>query len=80
LEPAINIRDLSIKCGRCGTYQTLVGFEPGDGFHAYVYECEGGPCDPGATRTIIEVPEALDLFYRRHPDCGGKDPGHPPRT
>ena len=73
MQPTVNIRDLSIKCGRCGTYQTLVGFEPGDGYHAYVYECENGICPPGETRTVLEVPEALDLFHRRHPDCGGGD-------
>ncbi len=73
MENMINIRDLSIRCGRCNAYQTLVGFAPGDGYHVYTYECESGGCDPAATRTLLEVPEVLDLFYQRHPEstCDG---------
>jgi hypothetical protein len=69
----INIRDLSIKCGRCGEYQTLCSWEPGDGFNAYSFECEGGACDPSMSRTVLEVPAVLDLFYEAHPEsaCGG---------
>ena len=73
MDGKINIRDLSVKCGACGTYQTLAAWEPGDGFNAYVYECEDGPCDPSRSRTVVEVPVVLDLFYEAHPEsaCGG---------
>ncbi len=67
----VNIRDLSIRCGHCNTYQTLTGFEPGDGYNIYTYECENDECDPAVTRTLVEVPVVLDVFYQKHPDCGG---------
>ncbi len=69
----INIRDLTLRCGRCKDPQTLVGYEPADGYNIYTYECENDACSPGATRTILEVPAILDLFARRHPesDCEG---------
>ena len=69
----INIRDISIKCGHCGTYQTLSGFEPADGFNIYTYECEDDRCAPATTRTLVEVPVVLDAFYQKHPDCGGPE-------
>lgn len=73
MDGKINIRDLSIRCGRCGVYQTLVAWHPGDGFHAYTYECEDTGCDPEASRTVLEIPEVLDLFHEPHPEsaCGG---------
>lgn len=77
MENMINIRDLSIKCGRCHTYQTLVGFEQGDGFNSYTYECDNETCLPDGTRTIVEVPEVLDLFYQAHPSCGGPESSDP---
>ena len=69
----INIRDLSIRCGSCGEYQTLCAWEPGDGYNAYTFECENGVCDPARSRTLVEVPVVLDLFYEAHPEsaCGG---------
>ena len=68
----INLRDLSIKCGRCGVYQTLIDFEPCDGFHRYTFECdEGSDCAADQTRTLLEIPTVLDQFHRKHPDCGG---------
>lgn len=72
MENMINIRDLSIKCGVCDTYQTLSGWEPADGFNVYTYECENDACRPQATRTLLEVPTVVDLFARRHPEsaCG----------
>lgn len=74
-EPAamIDIRDLSIRCGRCDTYQTLTSWRPADGYNVYTYECENGACDPADTRTLLEVPVVLDLFYQAHPEsvCGG---------
>jgi hypothetical protein len=69
----INIRDMSIRCGACHAYQTLSGFEPADGYNVYTYECENDTCDPAATRTLVEVPAVLDLFYQKHPDCGGPE-------
>lgn len=67
----INLRDLSIKCGRCGEYQTLSDFEPCDGFHRYTYECEETGCNADETRTYLEIPSALDLFHKKPPMCGG---------
>ena len=71
---SINIRDISIKCGRCNAYQTLAKFERRGEWNVYTYECEdGGACDPAATRTLIEVPVALDEFANRDPNWrGGK--------
>ena len=67
----INIRDISIKCGVCGEYQTLCRFERREGWNVYSYECEDGPCRPEATRTVVEVPEDLDAFARRDPEWQG---------
>ena len=68
----INIRNLSIKCGNCDTYQTLSHFRPrGDGRHVYTYECENEVCDPAVTRTYLEVPADLDEFANRDPDWHG---------
>jgi hypothetical protein len=69
----INIRNISIKCGRCDTYQTLAKFERRGEWNVYTYECENGVCDPAMTRTLIEVPVALDEFANRDPNWrGGK--------
>jgi hypothetical protein len=65
---SVNIRDISIKCGRCDSYQTLCGFEPGNERNVYTYECENDICDPSATRTLVEVPKDLDEFARRDPN------------
>ena len=80
----INIRNLSIKCGNCDTYQTLSGFRHDDerGWNVYTYECENDVCDSAVTRTYLEVPVELDAFANRDPDWhGGKvhagaDHGH----
>jgi hypothetical protein len=69
----INIRNISIRCGRCNAYQTLSKFERRGEWNVYSYECENGVCDPAVTRTLIEVPAALDEFANRDPDWhGGK--------
>ena len=70
----INIRNISIKCGRCDRYQTLAKYERRGEWNVYTYECEeGGSCDPATTRTLIEVPHALDEFANRDPNWrGGK--------
>jgi hypothetical protein len=72
-EPAmINIRNLSIKCGHCNTYQTLCHFERRDEeWNVYTYECENDVCDPAVTRTYLEVPAHLDAFARRDPGWRG---------
>ena len=69
----INIRNLSIRCGRCNTYQTLAHFERRGDWNVYSYECDNGTCDPAMTRTYLEVPVALDEFANRDPNWrGGK--------
>lgn len=70
----INIRNLSVKCGRCGQYQVLAAFRQVDEeWNQYVYECEWPPCDddPAASRTLVEVPSDLDEFARRDPGWHG---------
>lgn len=67
----INIRNLSIKCGNCDTYQTLSAYSRREGWNVYVYECENDRCDPAVTRTLVEVPEDLDDFARRDPGWRG---------
>ena len=70
---AVNIGNLSIKCGHCDTYQTLVRFERRDDWNVYIYECENDRCDPEVTRTLLEVPRDLDDYARRDPTWrGGK--------
>lgn len=71
---AVDIRNFSVKCGRCGEYQTIVRFRALDAeWNEYVYECESPPCsgDPSSTRTLLEVPTAFDVFARRDPTWHG---------
>lgn len=69
----INIRNLSIKCGNCDTYQTLAFFSRRDEWNVYTYECENEVCDREVTRTYLEVPADLDEFANRDPNWhGGK--------
>ena len=67
----INIRNLSIKCGNCSTYQTLAGFSRRDEWNVYTFECENDRCDPAVTRTLVEVPRELDEFANRDPEWRG---------
>jgi len=67
----INIRDISIKCGQCGTYQTLMSYSRREEWNVYAYECENDRCDPAVTRTFVEVPRELDGFARRDPEWRG---------
>jgi hypothetical protein len=67
----INIRNISIKCGNCNTYQTLTAFGQREEWNVYTYECENGVCDPAVTRTLVEVPKELDSFARRDPTWRG---------
>ncbi|RMH23072.1 MAG: hypothetical protein D6696_01720 [Acidobacteria bacterium] len=69
----INVRNLSVKCGHCNTYQTLAHFARREGWNVYTYECENDVCDRAVTRTYLEVPAELDEFARRDPSWhGGK--------
>ncbi len=63
----INVRNLSIKCGHCDTYQTLCAYRRRDDCNVYVYECENDVCDPELSRTLVEVPSELDEFANRDP-------------
>jgi hypothetical protein len=67
----INIRNISVLCGNCNTYQTLASFRRREGWNVYVYECENQVCDPNVTRTLIEVPREMDSFARRDPEWRG---------
>ena len=70
----INIRNISVKCGNCDTYQTLCGFSRREGWHVYTYECENDICEAAATRTLIEVPAELDEFAQRQTGPGDSGP------
>lgn len=70
----INIRNLSVKCGRCGQYQVLAAFAPLDEeWNVYTFECDWPPCDEDreASQTLVEVPVDLDEFANRDPKWGG---------
>lgn len=68
----INIRNLSVKCGHCGQYQTLMTFsQTGDGWNVYTYECEDQVCDPELSRTHLELPHDLDEYAHRDPGWKG---------
>ncbi len=70
-ENTINIRNISIKCANCNTYQTLSGFGKREDWNVYTYECEDSGCDPAVTRTLVEVPQHLDEFANRDPQWRG---------
>jgi hypothetical protein len=61
----IDIFVMSIKCGNCETYQTVVGFKKYPEKNVYTYECENEICDPNVTRTIVEVPKEVDNSTKR---------------
>jgi hypothetical protein len=61
----IDIFMMSVKCGNCDAYQTIVGFRKAGEKNVYTYECENEICDPNVTRTIVEVPAHLDNSTRR---------------
>jgi hypothetical protein len=67
----INVRDVSVKCGNCGAYQTLMSFRRDGEWNIYTYECENGVCERSVTRTLLEVPLELDEFARRDPGWTG---------
>ncbi len=61
----IDVFMMSVKCGNCDTYQTIVGFKKLEERNVYTYECENDLCDPNVTRTILEVPKHLDNSVKR---------------
>jgi hypothetical protein len=61
----IDIFMMSVKCGNCDTYQTIVKFRKLSEKNVYTYECQNETCDPNVTRTIVEVPRHLDNSTRR---------------
>ena len=70
----VNIRNFSVKCGYCGNYQVIVGFRQiDDEWNEYVYECDQPPCmgDIERSRTVLEIPSALDEYARRDPTWHG---------
>jgi hypothetical protein len=71
MDETIDIRNISVKCGYCNTYQTLASFARKEEWNVYTYECENEICDPAVTRTLIEVPREIDVFARRDPEWRG---------
>ena len=61
----IDVFMMSILCGNCDTYQTIVKFDKRLEKNVYTYECENDVCDPNVTRTIVEVPKHLDNSVKR---------------
>jgi ribosomal protein S27E len=61
----IDIFMMSVKCGNCDSYQTVVGFKKLPEKNVYTYECENEICDPNVTRTILEVPKEFDNSTKR---------------
>jgi hypothetical protein len=61
----IDVFMMSVRCGNCDTYQTIVGFKKLAERNVYTYECENELCDPNVTRTIVEVPKHLDNSVKR---------------
>jgi hypothetical protein len=61
----IDVFMMSVKCGNCDSYQTIVGFQKLEEKNVYTYECENEICDPNVTRTIVEVPKHLDNSTKR---------------
>ena len=64
----VDIRDITVRCGNCNEFQTLVDFRRREGWHVYVYECDGTGCDAAVTRTLVELPAEIDEFARRDPE------------
>ena len=61
----IDIFMMSVKCGNCDAYQTIVGFAKLPDKNVYTYECANEVCDVNVTRTIVEVPRHLDNSVKR---------------
>jgi len=77
----IDVFVMSVKCGQCDGYQTLVRFRKEAEKNVYTYECENEVCDPNVTRTLVEVPKHLDNSTRRAeelPYYAAEGPPEPP--
>ena len=77
----IDIFMMSVKCGNCDKYQTVVDFKKSGDKNVYTYECDwdASPgCDPNVTRTIVEVPKHLDNSTRRHEEVSYPEPPDSP--
>ena len=64
----VDVFMMSVKCGNCGKYQTIVSFEKRADDNVYTYECDwdaSPDCDPNVTRTIVEVPREFDNSAKR---------------
>ncbi len=61
----IDVFMMSVRCGNCDAYQTIVGFRKLPEKNVYTYECENEICDPNVTRTIVEVPREFDNSTKR---------------
>jgi len=61
----IDIFMMSVRCGNCDGYQTIVKFRKAGDKNVYTYECDNETCDPNVTRTLVEVPKHLDNSTRR---------------
>ena len=61
----IDIFMMSVKCGNCDGYQTVLKFQKHPDKNVYIYECENEVCDPNVTRTIVEVPREVDNSTKR---------------
>ena len=79
----VDIFMMSVKCGNCDTYQTILKFQKGAEKNVYIYECENETCDPNVTRTIVEVPRQFDNSTRRAEELpyyereAAREPGEP---
>ncbi|HWC65179.1 MAG TPA: hypothetical protein VG777_03780 [Thermoanaerobaculia bacterium] len=77
----VDVFMMSVKCGNCDRYQTLIGFEKREDVNVYTYECDwdaSPDCDPNVTRTIVEVPKHVDASTRRHEEVSYPErPGSP---
>jgi len=77
----VDIFMMSVKCGNCDRYQTVVEFKKSGDVNVYTYECDwdtSPQCDPNVTRTIVEVPRHLDNSTRRHEEVSyPADPNAP---
>ncbi len=78
----VNIREFSVKCGNCQTYQTLSAYTRVGEYNVYSYECENDICDVEVTRTLVEVLHEIDDFANRDPNWrgGGKHGAHGDET
>jgi hypothetical protein len=61
----IDIFMMSVKCGNCDSYQTIVKFRKGRRRTSTRTSARTRSAIPNVTRTIVEVPKHLDNSTRR---------------